>query len=84
MVYELGIDDLIEPIDLGEETAGSYSISFLKSILKIASITEKLEISLKTDHPLKMRIQLLEGGEIQYFLAPRVIQEDDTEEMEEI
>ena len=84
MVYELGIDDLIEA-NLEEECVGSYSITFLKSILKIASITEKLEIALKTDHPLKMTFELLEGGELQYFLAPRVNQEDDldTEEMEE-
>ncbi len=78
MIYELGIDDLAEA-DLEVETDGSYSIKFLKSILKIASITEKLEIALKTDHPLKMTFELLEGGEIQYFLAPRVDESGDTD-----
>ncbi len=57
MNYELGVEDLIET-DI--------------NILKIASITEKLEISLKTDHPLKMIFNFAEGGELFYFLAPRV------------
>lgn len=80
MEYELGEDDLIDS-DLNGTSSGAYSLTFLKAILKIASITEKLEISLKTDHPLKMIFNLLEGGELSYFLAPRVeeaeFEEDD-------
>lgn len=79
MEYELGEDDLIDS-ELGN-SSGAYSLTFLKAILKIASITEKLEISLKTDHPIKMIFNLLEGGELSYFLAPRVeeaeFEEDD-------
>lgn len=80
MEYELGEDDLIDS-DLNGTSSGAYSLTFLKAILKIASITEKLEISLKTDHPIKMIFNLLEGGELSYFLAPRVeeaeFEEDD-------
>ncbi|MFW9882523.1 MAG: proliferating cell nuclear antigen (pcna) [Candidatus Thorarchaeota archaeon] len=80
MEYDLGEDDLIEN-DISGTSSGAYSLTFLKAILKIASITEKLEISLKTDHPLKMNFNLLEGGELSYFLAPRVeeaeFEEDD-------
>ncbi len=71
MNYELGVEDLIET-NINEPSTGSYSLTFLKGILKISSITEKLEISLKTDHPLKMVFNLAEGGELFYFLAPRV------------
>jgi len=71
MNYELGLEELIES-NIDETCSGAYSLTFLKAILKIASITEKLEISLKTDHPLKMMFNLLEGGELFYFLAPRV------------
>jgi len=77
--YELGIEDLIEA-DLEEVSTGAYSITFLKAILKLISITEGLEISLKTDHPLKMIFNLLEGGELFYFLAPRVEEGDFDEE----
>ncbi|MBD3341207.1 MAG: proliferating cell nuclear antigen (pcna) [Candidatus Lokiarchaeota archaeon] len=71
MNYELGLDELLDKNISGTST-GAYSLTFLKAILKIASITEKLEISLRTDHPLKMIFSLLEGGELFYFLAPRV------------
>ncbi|MFX0080850.1 MAG: proliferating cell nuclear antigen (pcna) [Candidatus Hodarchaeota archaeon] len=84
MEYDLNEDDLIES-DLQGSSSGAYSLTFLKAILKIASITEKLKISLKTDHPLKMNFDLLEGGKLSYFLAPRVEEEefDEDEDMDE-
>lgn len=83
MEYCLGIEDLIDA-ELDEDGTGAYSLVFLKAILKITKITEKLDISLKTDHPLKMIFSLLEGGELSYFLAPRVEEtEFDEEDMEE-
>ena len=85
MEYNLSEDDLIET-NIDGSSSGAYSLTFLKAILKIASITEKLEISLKTDHPLKMIFNLLEGGELSYFLAPRVEEaefEDDDDDMDE-
>ncbi|MHA2009597.1 MAG: proliferating cell nuclear antigen (pcna) [Promethearchaeota archaeon] len=75
MEYDLSEDDLTDS-DLEGSSSGAYSLTFLKAILKIASITEKLEISLKTDHPLKMDFDLLEGGKLNYFLAPRVEEEE--------
>lgn len=83
MVYYLQAEDLLES-DLKGVSEGSYSLTFLKSIMKISKITEKLEISLKSDHPLKMIFKLLEGGELNYFLAPRVENtEFEDEDMEE-
>ena len=84
MEYDLNEEDLIESALQGS-SSGAYSLTFLKAILKIASITEKLEISLKTDHPLKMNFDLLEGGKLSYFLAPRVEEEefDENEDMDE-
>lgn len=84
MNYELELDELIET-EITGTSSGAYSLTFLKAILKISSITEKLEISLKTDHPLKMMFNLLEGGELFYFLAPRVEEADfdEDEDMDE-
>ena len=84
MEYNLSEDDLIET-NIDGTSSGAYSLTFLKAILKIASITEKLEISLKTDHPLKMIFNLLEGGELSYFLAPRVEEAEfeDDDDMDE-
>jgi proliferating cell nuclear antigen len=84
MEYQLSEEDLIDT-EISETSSGAYSLTFLKAILKIASITEKLEISLKTDHPLKMIFNLLEGGELSYFLAPRVEEAEfeDDDDMDE-
>jgi hypothetical protein len=84
MNYEIGLDELLDS-DINEDSSAAYSLTFLKAILKIASITEKLEISLRTDHPLKMVFNLLEGGELFYFLAPRVEEEEyeDDDDMDE-
>jgi len=82
MNYELGLDELIDP-EIHEDCSAAYSLTFLKAILKIASITEKLEISLRMDHPLKMEFTLLEGGELKYWLAPRCEEESyDDEDMD--
>jgi proliferating cell nuclear antigen len=83
MTYEIELSDLFESSITGTNT-GSYSLSFLKAIMKLAPITEKLEVSLKTDHPLKLKFDLLEGGELYYFLAPRVDEDLNAEEIEEI
>jgi proliferating cell nuclear antigen len=82
MNYELDTEDLIEA-NIEGNASGAYSATFLKSILKISAITERLKISLKSDHPLKMNFDLLEGGELQYFLAPRV-EDSDFDEDEEV
>jgi proliferating cell nuclear antigen len=83
MVYSLNLDDLLGT-DFNGKGKGQYSLVFLKSIMKISKITEMLEISLKTDHPLKFEFTLLEGGDMLYYLAPRVEDtEFDDEDMDE-
>jgi len=71
MEYVLAFDEILET-DIKGSSKGAYSLQFLKSILKIENITEKLTISLKDDHPLKLIFNILEGGILSYFLAPRV------------
>ncbi|MFX0031912.1 MAG: proliferating cell nuclear antigen (pcna) [Candidatus Hodarchaeota archaeon] len=84
MEYNIELDDLPEK-KIKETEIGAYSISFLKKILKLASITEKLDIFLKTDYPLKMIFNILNGGILYYFLAPRVDKDEfqDDEDMDE-
>jgi len=81
MLYELGPDELIE-LDITENTTGSYSIAFLKSILKLKPITEKLELSLGTDHPVRLEFDIIDGGKADFFLAPRA-EEVESDEFEE-
>lgn len=83
MEYTLDSEDLID-FQAKEDNKGSYSIQFLKGILKLGAITEKLTIFLKTDHPFKMLFSFLEGGTLEYYLAPRVEEVDfDEDEFEE-
>jgi proliferating cell nuclear antigen len=83
MEYELALDEILEA-EIKGTNKGAYSLQFLKSILKIENITEKLTVSLKDDHPLKLIFNILEGGTLSYFLAPRVeeveFEEEDLEE----
>jgi len=83
MNYEVGIDEL-KHIELSGEDQSTYSLTFLKSILKAASITKHLEFFLRQDHPLKLIFELETGGELLYFLAPRVDQEEYTEDDNEL
>lgn len=82
MEYELPENELIES-KIKEISTGAYSITFMKAIMKLASITDNMEISLKTDHPLKMIFNLIEGAVLNYFLAPRVEDADFDDDDEE-
>ena len=79
MEYQLRIEDFLE-IELDKTQSGAYAIMFLKSIMKLKPIIERLKVSLLTDYPIKIEIFLIEGGEIEFYLAPRVEQADFDEE----
>lgn len=82
MVYELGSEDL-DIIDLNEEAKATYSIKYLKDMMKMSPISKKLTIFLKTDNPFRLLLDLEGNSKINYFLAPRVDQETFDEDMEE-
>nr|BDI55024.1 MAG: proliferating cellular nuclear antigen [uncultured archaeon] len=71
MLYELGSDEL-EELNIIKDSTESYNVKFLISILKLKGITEKLEVSLKTDNPAKLVFNITDGGIAHFFLAPRV------------
>jgi proliferating cell nuclear antigen len=79
MEYLLDLDDL-KSSNIDETCMGSYSLDFLKAILKISSITLNLEMGLKSDYPLKIIFKLENNCELSLFLAPRVEHEEDEED----
>lgn len=79
MEYELDDEQMSDSFFRGEQS-GEYMSTFLKSILKIISITQSFEISLKTDNPIKFDIDLLDGGKLIYFQAPKVDNDLDDDE----
>lgn len=77
MEYQLGLETFFE-VNLDKIQKGAFSLAFLKSIMKLSSIVERLKIFLKEGHPLKMVFELLEGAKLDYFLAPRVEEIEET------
>ncbi|MHA1456189.1 MAG: hypothetical protein ACTSR5_09455 [Promethearchaeota archaeon] len=83
MEYYLDLEDL-RSSEINETCMGSYSLDFLKAILKISSITLNLEMGLKSDYPLKIIFKLENDCELSLFLAPRVEhEEDDDDDMDD-
>lgn len=82
MTCELEVSELTDHTIEGKNV-GMYSLGFLKAILKIAPITEALEMALTTDNPLRLLANLIGGGELSYFLADKV-EESEVKEAEEI
>ncbi len=76
MSYELEKEEL-DFYEFNEESKGIFAISFLKNILKVKSISNVLDMSLKSESPLKMLFDILNSSQIMYYLAPRVEEEDD-------
>ncbi len=83
MEYFLDLEDL-RSSNINETCMGSYSLDFLKAILKISSITMNLEMGLKSDYPLKIIFKLENDCELSLFLAPRVEHEEDEDDNEDM
>jgi proliferating cell nuclear antigen len=76
MEYCVEKEELISS-EFTAESEGNFAIQFLKNILKIASISDQVSMSLKSESPVKMKFNILNNSYIQYFLAPRVEEESD-------
>jgi|SRR6056297_1935523 len=76
MEYELEKEEL-DFHEFNEDGKGIFAISFLKNILKVKSISDVLDMSLKSEAPLKLVFDILNSSQIMYYLAPRVEEEED-------
>ncbi|MHA1338560.1 MAG: proliferating cell nuclear antigen (pcna) [Promethearchaeota archaeon] len=70
-------DDGVEEFNIEEDGEGSFAIAYLKNILKIGSITDRLTISLNPNTPIKCQFNILSNSSFIYFLAPRVEEEEE-------
>jgi proliferating cell nuclear antigen len=76
MEYVLEKDEL-DSADFTDLSMGIFAITFLKNILKVMAIGKKINMSLKSEAPLKMLFHILNDSRIMYFLAPRVEEDED-------
>ncbi len=79
MEYVLEKDEL-DSADFAETSKGIFALSFLKNVLKIASVSKQIRMQLRTEAPLKMEFDILNNSRILYFLAPRVEEDDDMDD----
>ncbi len=85
MRYKISPEDIPNlDLEIIEESCDSFSIDFLKKITKIHTIADEVDISLRADHPLKMEISLVEGGNLLYYQAPRAENEEANDYTDEI
>jgi proliferating cell nuclear antigen len=56
------------------ESEGTFTISKLKSIFKISSLVESVNLGIASDAPARLLFNIMEQSKIIYFLAPRVDQ----------
>ncbi len=81
--YQLTQDHL-EAADIQKGGRGVFSLSFLKNILKISAITDKVTLHIAENAPLKFEFEITNPnnqakGKVMYFLAPRVEEEESYE-----
>ncbi|OLS13396.1 MAG: DNA polymerase sliding clamp [Promethearchaeota archaeon CR_4] len=81
--YQLDQDHL-ESADIQKGGRGVFSLSFLKNILKISTITDKVTLNIAENAPLKFEFEIANPnnqarGKVTYFLAPRVEEEESYE-----
>ncbi len=81
--YQLTQDHL-EDANIQKGGRGVFSLSFLKNILKISAITDKVTLNIAENAPLKFEFEITNPsnqakGKVMYFLAPRVEEEESYE-----
>ena len=81
--YQLDRDHL-EEASIKQNGRGVFSLAFLKNILKIAAITDKVTLHIANNAPLKFEFFIGDDsesrGQVTYFLAPRVEEDEDSYE----
>lgn len=82
MEYVLDENEL-KKFNFTVKSEGNYAIQFLRNIVKIGSVSQNVSMSLDDKAPLKSVFKILKFSQIQYFLAPRVEEDVDSQYINE-
>jgi proliferating cell nuclear antigen len=81
--YQLDRDHL-EDANIKQDGRGVFSLAFLKNIMKISTISDKVTLHIANNAPLKFEFEIAGNGDakgkVTYFLAPRVEEDEDSYE----
>jgi proliferating cell nuclear antigen len=73
-------DDDIE-VDVSEPCKVSYALRYLKMMSRSASLAPRVSLSFAPDFPLLVRYELTEGGFMRFYQAPKVDEDEASEEL---
>ena len=66
-------DETVLSIEAKEDVKATYSVSYLKEILKaLSSLTDIIEVSYSTDMPIRISAELEHLGTVNFYVAPRI------------
>lgn len=70
-------DETVLSIEAKEDAKATYSVSYLREILKaLSSLTDIIELSYSTDMPIRISAELEHLGTVNFYVAPRIQTED--------
>lgn len=73
-----GVQDYVCKVESGDN---SFALTYLKHIAKAMALSERVELSLNANTPIKVKYSIMSSSSIRYYLAPRVDeQEEDYDE----
>jgi proliferating cell nuclear antigen len=79
-VLEKG-DENVENFKVDEDGDGTFALSYLKNIIKVsATVVDKVELSLNSNTPVKVKFNVLADSNFTYYLAPRIEEEEENSE----
>jgi proliferating cell nuclear antigen len=68
--FRRGSEALLD-LEVKEKASARYGINYLGDMLKTSGLSETALLQFNTDMPLKVTVQMPEGGRLTYYLAPR-------------
>ena len=70
-------DDGVEDFKVESSGEGTFALDYLKNIIKIGSIADKVSLHLNSETPLKAKFNIMANSSFSYYLAPRIEEEED-------
>jgi proliferating cell nuclear antigen len=73
-------EDEVE-VDVTESCRVSYALRYLKAISAAAGLAPRVSLSFSPHYPLLVEYSLSEGGYVRFYLAPKVEEDDESDEL---
>lgn len=75
-------DDESTVIDLKEPVSLTFALKYLLHFSKTTGLAPQVMLSMSKDHPLLVSYKIHDQGHIRYYLAPKISDDDEDDEMD--